>query len=135
MRTSWIIPAAASLMLGLCQCQKAGPVVWPEVSALDELAEKAEGLAEQKDLKGMRSLAPALRPIGMKVVEDPVPSNVQNPAAVAQLLHDLKDLMTKLDKPEALSDADLQVLVAGVHPIVEELILKAGMPHVHEKHP
>ncbi|MDB6138802.1 MAG: hypothetical protein JWO94_1874, partial [Verrucomicrobiaceae bacterium] len=31
-----------------------------------------------------------------------------------------------------LVDKDLESLLAGVHPIVEQLMLKSGMPHIHE---
>jgi len=132
MRISWNILAATALALGIAQCRKEQPVVWPDVSALDVLAEKSEGAVERKDIKAMRALLPELRPAGARVVAGKLPANAANAAAVAELVGDLKDLMTKLDKPESLSDGDLQALLAGVHPIVDQLMQKSGMPHVHE---
>jgi len=132
MRISWNILAATALALGIAQCRKEQPVIWPEVSALDGLAEKTEGAVERKDIKAMRALLPELRPAGAKVVAGKLPGNAANAAAVAELVGDLKDLMTKMEKPESLSDGDLEGLLAGVHPIVDQLMLKSGMPHVHE---
>ena len=132
MRTHWITLAAAALALGFTQCRKEQPVVWPEVSALDAVAERAEGAVERKDTKAMRVLVQDLKPAARKVVTSPLPGNTANPASVVELVGDLKDLMTKMEKPDALSDADLGALLAGVHPIVEQLMLKSGMPHVHE---
>ena len=132
MRTPWIPLAAAALALGFAQCSKEQPVVWPEVSALDAVAEKAEGAVERKDIKAMRALIQDLKPAAAKVATSSLPGNTASPAAVLELVGDLKDLMTKMEKPDALSDADLGALLAGVHPIVEQLMLKSGMPHVHE---
>ena len=119
----------------LTQCQKSAPVVWPELSALDSLAERAEGLVEKHDVKAMRTFVPGLAASAGKLVAKPVPANAADPAATELLRSDLKDLMSKLADPAKLSDADLESFVAGVHPIVEQLMVKSGMPHVHESSP
>ena len=124
--------AFAWIVMSLSACQKAGVVVWPELSALDEKAEKAEGLTERHDFKAMRALVTTLQPAAARLVKSAVPANAANPAATAELKNDLKDLTTKLDDVSKLSDAELESLLAGMHPIVEQLMLKSGMPHIHE---
>ncbi len=124
--------ALAWIVMGLTACQKSGTVVWPELSALDEKAEKAEGLVEKHDFKGMRVLVLELQPAAAKLVASAVPANAANPAATAELKDDLKDLTGRLADVSTLSDADLETLLAGIHPIVEQLMQKSGMPHVHE---
>ena len=124
--------ALAWITLGFTACNKGGTVVWPELSALDEKAERAEGLVEKHDFKGMRVLVPELQPAAAKLVASAVPANAANPAATAELKDDLKDLAGRLADVSKLSDADLETLLAGIHPIVEQLMQKSGMPHVHE---
>lgn len=131
-QTSRTLLALGWIVLGFTACQKGGSVVWPELSALDEKAEKAEGLVEKHDFKAMRALVPELQPAAIKLVASAVPANAANPAATAELKDDLKDLTGRLADISKLSDADLETLLAGVHPIVEQLMLKSGMPHVHE---
>jgi len=118
--------------MGITACNKGGTVVWPELAALDEKAEKAEGLVEMHDFKGMRAFVPELQPAAAKLVASAVPVNAANPAATAELKDDLKDLTGRLADASNLSDADLETLLAGIHPIVEQLMHQSGMPHVHE---
>ena len=124
--------ALAWIAMGLAACNKGGPVAWPELSALDIMAEKAEGLTEKHDFKGMRALVPELQPAAAKLAASPIPANAANPDATAELQSDLKDLTGRLADASKLSDEELQTLFAGIHPIVEQLMVKSGMPHVHE---
>lgn len=130
---SLTLPGIACLLMGFASCQKSGTVVWPELTALDAKAEMAEGLTEQHDFKGMRALVPQLQPAAMKVVESGIPPNAADPAATAELQNDLKDLASRLGEAAKLPDAELESLLASVHPVVEQLMLKSGMPHVHDK--
>ncbi|MDB6075669.1 MAG: hypothetical protein JWO89_3309 [Verrucomicrobiaceae bacterium] len=124
--------ALAWIVLGLAACSKSGPVVWPELSALDSIAEQAEGLTENHDFNGMRALVPELQPAAAKLAASPIPANATNPGATAELQSDLKDLTGRLADASKLSDDELQTLFAGIHPIVEQLMAKSGLPHVHE---
>ena len=111
------------------------PVVWSELYVLDALAEKAEGMVETHDVKALRVFGPALNEAAVKLNASRIPANAADPDATAELRNDLKNLANNLADPAKLSDSDLESFVAGVHPIVEQLMVKSGMPHVHESPP
>lgn len=124
------------LILLLCfhlwSCSKSDSVVqWPALKHLDEWAEKGEGWSEEGKVAEMRQNLPALRKAVEDLLASPVPANAKDPGAVKLVLSDLKDLDHQLSKTP-LSDDELKVQVASLHPIVERLMGAAGLPHVHE---
>jgi hypothetical protein len=124
---------AASLLLNSACSHSGGVVEWPALKEMDEWAEKGEGWAEDNKIAEMRQGLPQLKAAAEKLVASPVPANAKDPAAVAQTMNDFKDVLKQLNKPN-LSDDDLKVSVASVHPLVEKLMGVAGLPHIHE-HP
>jgi hypothetical protein len=122
------------LLLGIAACkQQPGAsqvVVWPELSAFDETAAKAEGLARVGDLDALRQMLPELVETGLAVTPATIPANAKNPAALAAPLADLSELVTKLAAP-ALTRDDLNTLTLALHPLVEWMMGEAGMPHIH----
>ena len=129
------LPALAVVLLGLTHCHKSSVVSWPELASLDATAEKAEGLCETHNTKGIRALLPELIPAGAALAGSAIPANAAQPAATAEILNDLKDLLSKLGDGAKLQDSDLEPLVASIHPIVEQLLITSGMPHIHEAQP
>ena len=121
---------AAVAALCLAHCTKSAPMSWPELTALDAKAERGEGLAERHDVKGMKAFLPELLPVATAFLASPVPTGAGNPAATSELRKDLQDLVTHLSAA-GLSDTDLESFIAGLHPIVEQLMTQSGMPHIH----
>ncbi len=108
----------------------AGPVVWPELAAFDELAYRAEGLAKVKDSESLLKQRAALLEAGWAVSPVTMPENVAKKRRVHHLLGDLSSLVNGFATAE-MSDERLFALAEGLHPVVEALIEAAGMPHVH----
>lgn len=123
--------AIALLFLSACErSPTTKAVVWPELVAFDEIAYQAEGLAKLKDEAGILEQRPSILEAGRAVSVATMPANVVNKSAVEQLLKDLSSLV------EGFADNDIESghlisLAEGLHPIVAELIEKAGMPHIH----
>ncbi len=105
-------------------------MVWPELSAFDEIAYRAEGLAMVKDRDGLLSIRASLLEAGWAVSFMTMPEDVANAALVHELLGDLTSLVNGFAKAD-LPDESLFALAEGLHPVVEALFEAAGMPHVH----
>lgn len=108
-------------------------VKWENLKKLDELAEKCEALCDQKDVKGLRKVCPEVKKAATAVQKDPLPKGTKDPAKVKVLQGDLKSLMESLTDPDTQDPEELTAILAGVHPIVEQLMEASGMPHVHEE--
>jgi hypothetical protein len=108
-------------------------VQWPNLRALDELAEAAEAAAPNGPLPALRELADKIKPSAEKVAVDPPPNGAAKPDQVKVLQNDLKNLADAL-QPGTMPEAELRANLNSLHPIVEQLMAAAGMPHVHE-HP
>lgn len=122
------------LVWGLAACKRApeaeSVVVWPELTAFDETAAKAEGLAQVGDVAALRPLLSELVKAGSAVTEATIPANAKNPAGLRSPLADLAELLTKLVAP-GLSDDDLKAYTLALHPLVAVMMTEAGMPHIH----
>jgi len=122
-----------SLLLLSGVAQAADTVVkWPSLKKLDDLAERCEALADKKDTAGLRKIAPEVKKAAALVEADAVPAGAKDAAQVKQLQSDLKSVTDGIVDPDKQDAEDLTVLLAGVHPIVEQLMETAGLPHVHE---
>jgi len=106
-------------------------VKWDALQRLDSLAERCEALADTKEVTGLRQLINPLKKAMVAVAADPVPAGAKAPDQVTILQADLKNLTEVLSDPDHQTDADLVALLAGIHPVVENLMEVAGMPHVH----
>ncbi len=125
-----------SLVLFICSmiAGRADPVVkWDDLKKLDDLAEKCEALCDQKDVKGLRKVCPSVKEAATKVQKDTVPKGAKDPEKVKVLQGDLKSLVDSLDDPDTQDPEELTAILAGIHPIVEQLMEASGMPHVHEQ--
>jgi len=107
-------------------------VKWDALKRLDSLAEHCAALADTKDVTGLRALIKPLKNAMAAVAADPVPAGAKAPDQVTILQADLKNLTEVLSDPNHQTDADLVAILAGIHPVVENLMEVAGMPHVHE---
>ena len=104
-------------------------VSWPELVAFDEIAYVADGYARTGDLSAVVSARTELLETGRLVTTATIPSNAADRSQVEATLGDLRSLVEGLagdQDEEALSS-----LVLGMHPVIEELMKAAGMPHVH----
>jgi len=132
-RTHFLLITAASAF-SLAGCKKAAPgttvVTWPVLTTFDELAAKAEGLAQVGDVSALRQMLADVTRSGSAVTPTTIPANAKNPAGLSQPLADLADLSAKLTAP-ALSDDDMKTFTLGLHPLVTLLMQEAGMPHIH----
>lgn len=132
-RTHFIL-AAALCVMSLVGCKKADDatvVIWPVLTAFDELAAKAEGLAQVGDVTALRGMLPELTKSGAAVTVATIPPNAKNPGGLTQPLADLADLISKLSAQPAPGDEDLKTFTLGLHPLVALLMQEAGMPHIH----
>lgn len=124
----------ASLLFASCGREGAPssstPVVWPELSAFDEYAWRAEGLAMVKDRDALLKMRTALLEAGWAVSPASMPENVANRELVHELIGDLSSLVNGIATSD-LPDVRLFALAEGMHPVVEALFEAAGMPHVH----
>ena len=124
------------VVLVMSSCNQKGadgntaPVVWPELNTFDELAYRADGVARTGDSDALKELLPALVEAGKSVSVDTVPSNTAAPTQVENILGDLNGLVDALSV-QSLEDDALFDLVLGLHPVIENLIEAAGMPHLH----
>jgi hypothetical protein len=125
------------LLLGvLCfaACKKAAEqpqtVVWQQLTAFDEIAAKAEGLAQVGDLAALRQMQPEVVKTGAAVTPDTIPPNAKNPAGLAEPLADLAELIAKLSAAD-LNEEDLKTYTLALHPLVAVMMTEAGMPHIH----
>jgi len=107
-------------------------VRWPSLKKLDDLAERCEALAEQKDVAGLRKIAAKVKDSAKIVASDSVPEGAKQPSQVKILQGDLKSLIDSIHDPIKQDGEELTAILAGVHPIVEALMEASGMPHVHE---
>ncbi|MBK1883766.1 hypothetical protein JIN85_15210 [Luteolibacter pohnpeiensis] len=110
-------------------------VKWPNLRKLDEVAEKCEALSEIKDIKALRNIATTAKLASEAVEKDKIPANAKDPHKIKTLQSDLKSLTDLLDHPATQDGEEVMDLLAGIHPIVEQLMEAAGMPHVHEAKP
>lgn len=128
---SFFLFLSLALVLGSCERGSGhGPVSWPELTHLDEIAYRAEGMARADDLDGLRALRAELLEAGWAVRPATLPKNHRNPQEVEQLLTDLNGLINEISQSD-LDDETLSHLVIGLHPVISELMEAAGMPHVH----
>lgn len=127
----------ASFLLALClllhscgdSSESAEPVTWPELVAFDEIAYVADGHARTQDLEAVAAAREELLAAGRKVTAATIPVNAADPRQVETTLGDLAGLIEGLS-----GDVDEEAqatLVLGMHPVIEELMEAAGMPHVH----
>ena len=107
-------------------------VKWPSLKKLDDLAEKCEALSERKDVPALRKIAASVKSSATVVSADAVPKNAKQPAQVKVLQADLKSLTDSIGDPATQDGEELTAVLAGIHPIVEQLMEASGMPHVHE---
>jgi len=107
-------------------------VQWAALKRLDVLAEKCEALGDQKNVAGLRKIAPAVKAAAALVAKDAVPMNARQPDAVRVLQGDLRSLADAIADPEKQDGEELAAILAGIHPVVEKLMEAAGLPHVHE---
>ena len=111
----------------------AGTVVkCASLKKLDDLAERCEALSDSKDVSGLRKLIKPVKAAMAVVAADPVPKGAKLPDQVKILQADLKNLAEVLSDPQIESNAEFVEILAGIHPVVENLMEAAGMPHVHE---
>jgi hypothetical protein len=124
----------ALFVLAAIPLAHAGEVVvkWPSLKKLDDLAEKCEALSERKDVPGLRKIAASVKAAAAAVESEAVPNNAKQPDQVKVLQGDLKSLTDSITDPDKQDGEELTALLAGVHPIVEQLMEASGMPHVHE---
>ena len=107
-------------------------VKWPSLKKLDDLAERCEALSEKKDVAALRKIAASMKTAAEAVESEGVPKNAKEPEQVKVFQGDLKSLTDSITDPEKQDAEELSALLAGVHPIVEQLMEASGMPHVHE---
>ena len=107
-------------------------VQWPDLKALDDSAEKAETPPAGADLASLRQLGTNIKAAALQVAQDPLPAGAHQPEQVKVLQKDLGNLTQSLADPATMSEANLRQVLPGFHPIVEQLMETAGMPHVHE---
>lgn len=134
-RTVYYGGALAGVMLQLAMGRAAhgeDVVQWPALKKLDVLAEKCEALGDQKNIAGLRKIAPAVKAAAALVAKDAVPMNAKQPDAVRVLQGDLRSLADAIVDPEKQDGEELAAILAGIHPVVEKLMEAAGLPHVHE---
>ncbi len=105
------------------------PVSWPELARFDEVAYRADGLARAGDLASVRESLSGLLKAGEAVTPVTVPPDVADPQQVETILADLHNLVEGLSSE--LDDESLGALVLGLHPVIENLMRAAGMPHIH----
>lgn len=127
-----LLHSICALALGACQKAPEQPqtVVWPQLTAFDEIAEKAEGLAQVGDVAALHHMKPELVKAGSAVTSATIPANAKNPAGLAQPLADLAELIMKIAPPD-LSEDDLKTYTLALHPLVAVMMTEAGMPHIH----
>src|ERR1035437_3924220 len=107
-------------------------VKWPSLKKLDDLAERCEALSEKKDVGGLRKIAAEVKDAAKIVASDAVPEGAKQPGQVKVLQGDLKSLTDSIGDPEKQDGEEITMILAGVHPIVEQLMEASGMPHVHD---
>jgi hypothetical protein len=147
-RTSRLLAFTTSCLLALCLggCRQdhddhdhaaaAAPAVasiveWPAVRELDELAHRAGAAADGGDVAALRAMLPDLNRLAKAAATDAIPGNARNAVQVEMLQLDLENLADALADPAALADEDLHASVEALHPVIEGLMLAAGLPHVH----
>lgn len=108
-------------------------VKWPSLKKLDDLAEKCEALAEQKDVVGLRKIAASVKLAAKTVQTEAIPTGAKEPERVKVLQGDLKSLTESIGDPDKQDGGELTAVLAAVHPIVEQLMQASGMPHVHDE--
>jgi hypothetical protein len=107
-------------------------VKWPSLRKLDNLAEKCEALSENKDTPALRQIVASVKTAAEAVENEAVPKDAKHSEQVKILQGDLKSLTDSINNPKKQDGEELTELLAGIHPIVEQLMAESGMPHVHE---
>ena len=108
-------------------------VKWPSLKKLDDLAERCEALSEKKDVGGLRKIAAEVKSAAKTVAGEAVPQGAKEPGQVKVLQEDLKSLADSIGDADKQDGEELSAILAGIHPVVEQLMAAAGMPHVHEE--
>lgn len=119
----------------VCSCASEGTesaektVTWPELTQLDAVVIRAARSANAGDIAAVSESRPDLLEAGRAVSAPTIPSNAADRQRVQALLADLTSLIDSLaDEPD---DETLVAIVLGLHPVIENLMEAAGMPHVH----
>ena len=107
-------------------------VSWDSLKKLDDLAERCEALSDSNNVSGLRELIKPVRTAMATVSSDSVPRGAKLPDQVKMLQTDLKNLAEALSETQIEDNIDFVEILAGIHPVVENLMEAAGMPHVHE---
>lgn len=108
-------------------------VKWPSLKKLDDLAERCEALCGNKDISGLRKIAAEVKDAAKVVASDTVPQGAKQPGQVKVLQEDLKSLADSIGDADKQDGEELSAILAGIHPVVEQLMEASGMPHVHEE--
>ncbi len=120
-----LYPLVALLVLWSA-CSRAPVASWPELSALDlavESFDKARATSADP-----AALAPALEKVfaaADALARAPIPASLPNRGQLERGLQDLRSLVSDL---RAATESPAY---EALHPLVEQLLHDAGIPHVH----
>ena len=129
--------AVASLFLfifltALSSCSEK-KIVWKEINQVDELSIVCEAYVELGDSK---KLTESLNQVAQMIsqLRASQPKNLQNQELVNFYLSELEAWSVAVTD-ENVSYSELANLAMALHPVVENLITAAGLPHYHLEGP
>lgn len=119
----------ASLTLFACGREAVDPNdPWPELRAFDFAAEKVEAALQTDPDAELIPLFQEVQTAAVALLNSNVPRNAPNAAQVRVRLDDLASLLSDM---EEIDDINRERLLA-FHPIAEDLMDAAGIPHTHD---
>jgi hypothetical protein len=120
-----LYPLVALLVLWSA-CGHAPTASWPELGVLDEAVEAFDQVRAASSESA--ALAPALEKVftaADALARAPIPASLPNRGQLERGLQDLRSLVSDL---RAATESPAY---AALHPLVEQLLHDAGIPHVH----
>lgn len=103
-------------------------VVWSELRSFDHQAERAEARVNAgADAEELEAVSRTLEASARALLASGVPPNVISRSEVDARLADIQDLLGALEEEPGAPD-----VLKAFHPVVHDLMVAAGMPHVHD---
>jgi ABC-type nickel/cobalt efflux system permease component RcnA len=103
-------------------------VVWSELRSFDFQAERAEARVNAGvDADELEAISKSVIASAKALLDSGVPPNVVSRSEVDARLEDIRDLLGALEEEPGAPD-----VLKAFHPVVHDLMVAAGMPHVHD---
>lgn len=126
----WLV-VLLCLVLAACSGSDGGAVKWPALSKLDETTHRLSAAAKSAPREDFLKLMQQWSEAAAAVAAENPPANVANGQRVTMLQRDLASLAKSASTAHAMPEEFARKMASGLDHAVGDLMLAAGLPHVH----